>query len=459
MDPSDSQETKLFLELTKIPRPSGRMEKINAYLIGFAEKHGLEHEIDSAGNIVIRRRGEGSPVVLQGHQDIVPNSDHDFDFASMPLETVIEDGWIRAKGTTLGADDGGGVALMMCALTDPRLDGRSIECLFTTDEEVGLIGASKMASGWLEGRTMINIDSEDVNEITVGSAGSTDIEARFSSERTMVEGTMHRLTVKGLLGGHSAGEIGSGRANAIILVSECIRRLGAVRIASMEGGKASNVIPSSCTAAFFCDSDPVRTVQDFAEGAKRRYGDSDPGIEFELESENRECLAWSEDLSKTVLDSVLSCPNGVLEEDRFGVKTSSNLGVVSAKEDGIAMVIKPRSSDWNALTGLIERIEGGFSAAGAETSHSDTFPPWQEPEGSELVRTAVEVYREVFGRDPRVVSTHGGLEASTIKEKHPGMQAISIGPTVLGAHSPDERMDLSTLSEMKEYLFRLILSL
>ncbi len=459
MDPSDTQETRLFLELTKIPRPSGHMEKINAYLIGFAEEHGLEHEIDAAGNIVIRRRGSGSPVVLQGHQDIVPNSDHDFDFVSTPLETVIEDGWIRAEGTTLGADDGGGVALMLCALTDPRLEGRSMECLFTTDEEVGLVGASRMAPGWLKGRTMINIDSEDVNEITVGSAGSTDIEARFSSERSMVEGEMHRLTVKGLLGGHSAGEIGSGRANAIVLVSECLRRLGAVRMASMEGGKASNVIPSSCTTSFFCDSDPKRTVEGFAEEVKRRYGASDPGIVFELESENRECPAWTEGFSRTVLDSVLSCPNGVLEEDRFGVRTSSNVGVVGGEGDEIVIVIKPRSSDWDALSRLIERIEGGFSEAGAGTSHSDTFPPWQESEGSELVSKAAEVYRDVFGREPRIVSTHGGLEASTIKEKHPRMQAISIGPTVIGAHSPEERMDLSTLSEMKEYLFRLILSL
>ena len=459
MDPSDTQEARFFLELTKVPRPSGHMERINAYLADFATEHGLEHEKDAAGNVLIRRAGNGRTIVLQGHQDIVPNSVREFDFVSCSLETVVEDGWIHADGTTLGADDGGGLALMLCALVDPKLDGISIECLFTTDEEVGLIGASKMAPGWLKGRTMINIDSEDVDEITIGSAGSTDIDARFVPETGQSDERMYELTVSGLLGGHSAGIIGSGRANAILIVSEYLRSLPNVRIASIEAGKASNVIPTSCTARFSCDIIPEKDFGSKAAGMCERFKDADPGIEFRLEPCDPCETSWTAEFTGSVLDSILSCPNGSLEEDRYGVKTSSNIGIIDGDAEHLAIVIKPRSSDWDALTGLIERIERCFSSAGAEASHSETFPPWKEPEDSDLVRTASDVYRKVFGREPRIVSVHGGLESSTIKEKHPGMQAISIGPTILGAHTPDERMDLSTLTEMKEYLFELVLAL
>ncbi len=458
MDPAETQEVRLFRELTRIPRPSGHMDRINEYLTGFAKEHGLDFEADEAKNIVIRRRGKGRTIVLQGHQDIVPNSVGEFDFVHTPLETVVEDGWIHAKGTTLGADDGGGLALMLCALTAPELEGVSLECLFTTDEEVGLIGASRMADGWLKGRILINIDSEDVDEITIGSAGSTDIEALFEPERATAEGRMYELTVTGLLGGHSAGMIDSGRANAILLASEYLRGLEGVRIGSFDSGMASNVIPSSSKATFYCDEDPEAKLEPFVNRVMKSFGSTDPGIRMTVEVCDGTGTAWTPSFTKRLLDAILSCPNGPLDHDRYGVKTSSNIGIVR-ESDRLMVVTKPRSSDWKALTDLIEKTEGIFSAAGAEVSHSETFPPWLEPEGSDLVNKATEVYRKVFGRDPRIIATHGGLESSTIKNKHPGMQAISIGPTVLGAHTPDERMDLSTLSQMKEYLFELILAL
>ncbi len=459
MDPSDTQEARFFLELTKVPRPSGHMERINAYLTDFAVEHSLEHEKDAAGNILIRRDGSSRTIVLQGHQDIVPNSIRGFDFVNCPLKTAVEDGWVHADSTTLGADDGGGLALMLCALVDPRLDGISIECLFTTDEEVGLIGASKMAPGWLKGKIMINIDSEDVDEITIGSAGSTDIDARFVPETGESDDRMYEFTVSGLLGGHSAGMIGSGRANAILLVSEYLRSLPNIRIASIEAGKASNVIPTSCTARFSCDGVPEKDFESKTASMCQRFKDADPGIEFDLKPCDPCKTSWTSEFTGSVLDSILSCPNGPLEEDRYGVKTSSNIGIIDGDPEILTIVIKPRSSDWDALTGLIDRIEGCFTSAGAMASHSETFPPWKEPDDSDLVKTASDVYRKVFGRDPRIVSVHGGLESSTIKEKHPGMQAISIGPTILGAHTPDERMNLSTLTEMKEYLFELVLAL
>ncbi len=224
------EELSLFLEITKIPRPSGHLSHIQEYLERFARSNGLDLRKDGAGNILIRRPGDGRPIVLQGHQDMVPNSSSEFDFKTQPLKTVIEDGWIRADGTTLGADDGSGIALMLCALIDHDLDGIPLECLFTTDEEVGLIGASKLEDGWLEGRTMINLDSEDAEEIVIGSAGSTDVVAEYHVQRTASEGKAYRLKIGGLLGGHSAGMIGSGRANAILLAAEFLSMIPDVRL-------------------------------------------------------------------------------------------------------------------------------------------------------------------------------------------------------------------------------------
>ena len=456
MDPSETMEAKIFLELTRIPRPSGHMEKINGYLERFAEDNGLEHETDLSGNILIRRSGIGKTIVLQGHQDMVPNSVREFDFVSSPISTTIQDGWIRADGTTLGADDGGGLALMLCALVSPELEGASLECLFTTDEEIGLIGASNLAPGWLRGRTMINLDSEDADEITIGSAGSTDITARFALERTAAAGRMHRLRISGLLGGHSAAMIDSGRANAIALMAECLLGMPDVRMTSIRGGTASNVIPSACVAEFFCGCDPEPYIDEFRQKARSTFAGADPGIAFDLEEEDYSGIALMEGSTRKVLDSILSCPNGPLELDPYGVRTSSNIGIVDGDVNGITIVIKPRSSDRDALDSLISDIASRFADAGAEVSRSEKFPPWKEPEDSEMLKTAVEVYRRVFGKNPRVVSTHGGLESSTIIDKHPGMRAISIGPTVLGAHTPEERMDLSTLSRMREYLFELI---
>ncbi|MBO4763710.1 MAG: M20/M25/M40 family metallo-hydrolase [Candidatus Methanomethylophilaceae archaeon] len=231
MKPESLDELSVFLEITRVPRPSGHLARIREYLLEFAESHGLEHKEDRAGNVLILRKGSsGNAVVLQCHQDMVPNSVKEFDFASTPLKAVIEDGWVHADGTTLGADDGSGMALMLCALADPELEGIPLECLFTTDEEIGLIGASKLEEGWLKGRTMVNLDNEDAGDITIGSAGSTDVAATFAVKRIRFSGKTYRMEASGLLGGHSAGMIASGRANAILLIAEFLSSLDDVRL-------------------------------------------------------------------------------------------------------------------------------------------------------------------------------------------------------------------------------------
>lgn len=453
-----SDEFGFFTELTKIPRPSGHLDKIREYLISFAEKHGLRYETDGAGNLLIRREGtSGKTVVLQGHMDIVATAAPGtrFDFENQPLDTYVEHGWIHARNTTLGADDGGGLALMMCALTDPGLGFADLECLFTADEEIGLVGAAGLRRDWLKGKYLINLDSEDINEITIGSAGSTDVEAFFGYSADDSYDPGYLLEISGLAGGHSAMEIDRKRGNAILILAGFLNKLKGVRISEFAGGSASNVIPMSSHAKFTV---PAGTDVD---GAFEKYAEEclelmeEPAFLMSVvKADAGKC--WSESDTSSFLNALLTCPNGVSDYDSFGIKTSSNIGVA----DNGRVVIKPRSSDASALNALVGRISRIFSEAGAEVPVPEIFPAWKESEDSILVVTATEVYRGVFGHGPTVTVTHGGLESSTVKERNRSVEgAIAIGPTILGAHTPDERMDLRTLTEAKEYLFELLKTL
>lgn len=454
-DYEGTDELKYFTELTQVPRPSRHLDRIREYLVDFAKAHGLEYEIDEAGNVLIRRKGtSGKTIVLQGHIDIVATvtPGHSFDFVNYPLDVYIENGWMHARNTTLGADDGGGLALMLCALTDPGMASADLECLFTVDEEIGLIGAARMKENWVSGKYLINLDNEDVNEITIGSAGSTDIEAVFGYSRKEDSGKFYRLDIEGLRGGHSAIEIDKKRGNAILLAAGFMKKLKGVRIASFTGGSASNVIPMTSSVVFSVpagyDIDPIF----------EQYGSDciltmdEPGFVMSLVGSDSQDT-WSAQDTGDYLDAILTCPNGAMDADEYGVKTSSNIGVV---EDTCKVIIKPRSSDIVVLRELVSKISAIFQNAGADVPVPEIFPAWRESEDCHLVKKAVEIYKEYFGRNPIVTITHGGLESSTIKDKCPGMEAIAIGPTIHGAHTPDECMDLRTLTEMKGYLFELI---
>ncbi|MBR4504148.1 MAG: M20/M25/M40 family metallo-hydrolase [Candidatus Methanomethylophilaceae archaeon] len=360
MNPSETRVMELFRELTAVPRPSGHMGSIGAYLEGFAAERGLRSRKDSAGNILIERPGTGMPIILQGHQDMVANSISEFDFASQPLSISEKDGWVSADGTTLGADDGAGIAIMLCALEDPSLEGIPLECLFTADEEIGLVGASQLPSDWLKGKFMINIDSEDDDEITIGSAGSTDIEAVFSPERSRGCGKICSVSVSGLLGGHSAMEIDSGRANAILIAADFARQIEGARLVSASAGAAPNIIPMRCELRFLCESDPRDLFHSYSEKIRAEYAEADPDISMSLWVSDGCASAWSKEATRSFLDSLLSCPNGPLEFDPHGLKTSSNLAMLSSRGDSLAVISKPRSSDAEALDSLIGKIESAF---------------------------------------------------------------------------------------------------
>lgn len=456
-DPTTTDEYRFFKELTQVPRPSGHLRRIREYLRGFAVSHDLGFSEDEAGNIVIRRKGNTLTVVLQGHMDIVANAEPGkvFDFKNDPLVTSVDNGWIRADGTTLGADDGAGLALILCALTDPALDGHDIEGLFTVDEEIGLLGAAALDSDMVTGRMLLNLDNEDINEITIGSAGSANITAEFGFSRSEDAGRFYVMEVGGLQGGHSANDIDKNRGNAILIVARFLAKFNGVRIASISGGVAPNVIPTNAKAVFSVpkDFDAYEAFDDYCEHAALRYDEPDMVISL------KECDAsysWTAIKSKSFLEALLMCPNGVIDTDVYGVRTSSNIGMIA---DNSKVVIMPRSSDNERLEELVDTICALFRGRRAEAERPDALPSWRESEDNHIVRTAVSVYREFFGREPKLAVTHGGLEASTIKSKCPGMEAIAIGPTIIGAHSPEERMDLSTLTQMKGYVFELIRAL
>ena len=464
---TQTEEFRFFRQLTQVPRPSGHLDRIRAYIRDFAAEHGLPCEEDEAGNILVRREGTTRTVVLQGHMDIVPTCvpGKDFDFVSQPLELSIEDDWVTAEGTTLGADDGAGLALILCALTDPSLDGYSIEGLFTVDEEIGLIGATRLQEDWVTGKMLINLDNEDVREIVIGSAGTADVEAVFDFIRSVDNGDSYRIEISGLRGGHSAMEIDGNRGNAILLLAGFLKSFDGVRISSFNGGTAPNVIPLCAKAEFTvpAGTDVYSVFDEFVAEMTENF--DEPDMTMSLTG----CDAtpsWTSAESTSFLDSLLMCPNGVLERDEYGVKTSSNIGIVSCwplgndePADLVRIVVKPRSSDYERLEELVDTICAIFRGRRAEANRPEIIPAWKESEENRIVKTAISLYCDFFGREPIVTVTHGGLESSTIKSRNPGMEAVSVGPTIIGAHTPDERLDLRTLTQMKGYVLELVKAL
>ena len=457
---ADGDEIRYFEEITRVPRPSGHTDRIGAYLERFAKAHGLPCVRDASGNILIRRPGKGVTVTLQAHQDMVPTctSGSSFDFVNCPLETYIDDGWIRARGTTLGADDGSGIAIAMCALTDPELEGLSIEALFTVDEEIGLLGALELERNSLNGEYLVNIDSEDVRELTIGCAGSTDVTFRFPGSRDVSEGYFYRLQVSGCSGGHSAGEIDKDRVNAVVLTFTVLSKIAAgARIVAVDGGNAPNAIPMSCRVDFCCEcklsqEEIEELVQQLAPNSQK----TDPDMSVTL-STCEPSPAFSESLSAAFTEAVVTVPNGPLDRDGFGVKTSSNVGVVSSTDSDLVLVVKPRSSDMRALDALISQQVTLCTDLGATCDEYTVLPAWREDPSDPFIITSVSTYRDVFGRDPVVTVTHGGLECSVIRERNPGIKgAISVGPTIIGAHSPEECMDVRTLSQTKAFVYGLL---
>ena len=465
----------LFDEITKVPRPSKREEKIGKYLVEFAKKHNLEYQCDAIGNIVIRKPAtagyEALPaVVLQAHTDMVceKNSDKVFDFDNDAIETVIDGEWVRANGTTLGADDGIGIAAALAVLIDDTLEHPAIEALFTVDEETGLTGAFNLGEGMLTGKYLINLDSEDEGEVFIGCAGGVDTLAYLPLiKEPAPEGyVLYEVAVSGLLGGHSGDDIDKGRANSNKVAARIVEqaaRLHAARLVSFDGGNLRNAIPREAKAVVAVPvKESLRFVGDalaLGEAIKAEFALTEPNMDIAI----AECEPQKEVLAaqtqRNLILALIGVPTGVLAMSMAMpglVETSTNLASVKFEGGKIVITTSQRSSLESAKEYAKLHVESVFVAAGCEVVHSDGYPGWAPNPQSQLLETTKVAYKSLFGIEPKVRAIHAGLECGLFLEKYPHLEMVSFGPTLRGVHSPDERLEIATVDKFWRLLVEVL---
>ena len=463
---------RYFHEITRIPRPSKKEGQIIAYLQAFGRDHGLDTRIDRAGNVLISKpaapgREHHPAIVLQAHMDMVceKRGDVAFDFDHDPIQYYIEDDWVKARGTTLGADNGIGMAMMLALLAADDLPHPPLECLFTVDEETGLTGASALEADFLSGRTLINLDSEDDGEIFVGCAGGIDTVARiaYCPEPAPQGYFPFKITVNGLLGGHSGDDIDKGRANANKLLARFLWQLGRdtdLRLATIDGGNLRNAIPREATATGCVPAEAKERMRVlfnmFAHDAEMETRATEPGLHLELESHDLPAEVMDKQSSSRLINALYACPHGVMamSQDMPGlVETSTNLASVKMKENHIIEVCtSQRSSVESAKHDAASQVEAAFSLAGAAVTHGEGYPGWKPDLDSAILHVAEDSYRHLFGTQPKVRAIHAGLECGLFLEKYPYLDMISIGPDMRGVHSPDERLSIPSTQRCWRWL-------
>lgn len=457
----------IFKEITCIPRESGHEEKIVEYLVNFAKKHGLEYKTDEVKNVVITRPAskgyENRPtIVLQGHTDMVceKNAGVEHDFAKDPINYVIEDGWMIAKDTTLGADCGIGVAAQLAALVDPAPCGK-IECLFTSSEETGMDGAFGLKPGFITGKTLINLDSEDEGELFIGCAGGLDTTAvlSYSPEPLPAEAKCFAVKIFNGIGGHSGDDINKGRANAVQLLARfldgCLSSEDfKIALCSIDGGNKRNAIAREATATVAVSGDEKAFKSlwnSFAEDVKGEYSVTEPELSFAVDSVAAPDSAFDKDSAARLIRGLFAAPHGVLamSADIPGlVETSTNLASVKMLSDNKVRVgTSQRSSITSARRAAAAKVEASFLLAGAVVTHEGEYPGWQPKLDSEILRRSVASYKKLFGVEPAVKAIHAGLECGLFLEIYPDLDMISFGPTLRGVHAPGERLDLKSLDK------------
>jgi len=463
---------KHFDEIRKIPRCSKHEEKIREYIVNFAKQHGLEYQVDKAGNVVVRKPAssgmENKPmVVLQAHMDMVceKNKDVDHDFSKDPIKVKIEGEWVTAEGTTLGADDGIGVATALAILEDKNLKHPPIEALFTVDEETGLTGAFALEKDFLKGRTMINLDSEEFGIIYVGCAGGGDSTIKLAVKKEKVPDGMKvmHVFVKGLKGGHSGCDIHEQRGNAIKILARIlwkVKKEMEMRIIDISGGDKHNAIPREAEATVAVENAErfKEIVNSEAKDILEEIKPVDPDMKVEIsEAKGEEGL--DKESSYKVIDLLYALPHGVLAmsyDIPDLVETSTNLAKVRLEGDKVTVVMSSRSSSKTELQATRDRIRAIAELAGAEVEEGSTYPGWKPNLDSKILKIAKEVFKEMFGKEPEIKAIHAGLETGVIGEKFPGMDMISIGPDVRNPHTPDEKVHIGSVEKFYRYVAKIL---
>ncbi len=462
---------RFFEEICAIPHPSYHEEKIADYLVAFAKQRGLEYYRDQAHNVLIKAPAtpgmeERAPILLQGHTDMVceKNADVEHDFLTDPLKLYLDGNQLRAKGTTLGADDGIAVAMMLALLDGAISSHPALECLFTTAEEVGLDGATTFDYSRIAARRMINLDNEELGVLTAGCAGGMRSDLTFASPKTSAEGATVRLFVGGLMGGHSGVNIDCGRANANKLVGRLLaslQREQEVRLVSLQGGSKDNAIPRECEAVFVVPDadDAIEHLTELAEAMASELSSEDKGFFMTAEQVADEPVAFGAKESENVIALLCGVANGVLAMSnnvKGLVEYSRNQGVIHTEGDTISVIFSSRSSIESLLDSSVTELDTLARVLGASARHYARYPGWSYAKCSALRDAYLEAYRQVMGKDATVNVIHAGLECGVISSKVPDMDMISIGPDMRDIHSPDEALDLDSVELFWKTLEHLI---
>jgi len=464
-----------FLEICTIPRPSKKEEKIREYLLEFGRRSGFETLSDEAGNILIRKPAspgyeKKSSVILQSHIDMVceKNSDTVHDFDKDPIQPWIDGEWIKARGTTLGADDGIGIAAMLAVLESKDLGHGPLECLFTVDEETGLSGAFGIKAGFLKSNILLNLDSEDEGQLFIGCAGGADTTAKFDLETEAVPAgsIAYKVSVTGLKGGHSGDDINKGLGNAVKLLNRFLwnaTRDHYLRVSSMDAGNLRNAIAREGFAIVIIPKDEQNGFEKYAAEYGKTIRDelhtTEPNLSFGIQNSSLPDSVLMPDLEFWLLNALYACPHGVIEYSRDipnFVETSTNLASVKLNEGKIVITTSQRSSVESSKRDILDWVGSVFNLAGAEVEQSTGYPGWKPNPDSAILKLSVASYRKLFQQDPLVLAIHAGLECGLIGALYPGMDMVSFGPTIKGAHSPDERLDISTTVKFWDFLVELL---
>jgi len=461
-----------FEQISQVPRPSKKEEKIVAWLLNWAAENGLEARSDEALNIVIEVPASpgfenSQTLVLQGHMDMVCEKAKGFehDFENDPIELVYtDDGWLTANQTTLGADNGIALAMAMVAATDKDVAHPPLELLFTTDEETGLTGATSLNTGFIKGKQLLNIDSEDEGVFTVGCAGGEDamIALPFVVNESLPSYGAFRLVGGGMSGGHSGVDIHEERANAIKLLFRAIHlisKITDVRISTVSGGTARNAIPRDAEAVLLIpenDTEAAKScIEQLQRKLRREYRRTDPNLGFTLSPVSGDFKAASAASTRSAIDTVFTYPDGVtaMSKDIADlVETSNNLATVKVENDQLVILSNQRSSNMDNLALLCDRILSVARLAGAEGETSGGYPSWQPNMDSQLLARCLDVYEKRFGKKPVVEAIHAGLECGIIGSKYDGMDMISFGPTIKNPHSPDEKIEIESIGLVWDFM-------
>ena len=466
---------KNFYLLTQVPRPSGHLDKIQQFLLDWAKEHGIEAFKDGAGNIVMRKpatpgRENAKCAVLQAHMDMVPQkvdeSNHNFE--TDPIETYIDGDWVKAKGTTLGSDDGMGVAAIMAVMESTDIKHGPLEALITADEESTMYGVNNLSADTLKGDILLNIDNETMGEFVIGSAGGVNISATMQyKEVELEEGDIAvKVLLKGLRGGHSGLEINEGRGNANKLMARFVRQAIAddeARLCSWQGGNMRNAIPRTATVVLSVPKEDLDDLRDLAQYCQQVFTDELRGVEegIALTVEETEMPAGRvpEEIQDNLVDALMACHDGVLRyipSIPSVVETSSNLGIVTIGGGEASILILARSSNETMMEYIQEMQESCFSMAGMKVEYGGNYGAWQPNFDSPIVAKMVEVYRNIFDEEAKVEVCHAGLECSIIGGVYPNMDLVSFGPTLRSPHTPDERCSVSSVAKFWPFLKALL---